>query len=80
MSHDIDLCLYLAVSNIIRHGCSDAGQHRVTVRFERVPAGKCIQVEDDARLFNPLAEPPSVDAPVLENARTNGYGIPLLES
>ena len=76
--HDIDLCLHEAVSNIIRHGCSDEVDHRVTVRFEAAPEGTCIQVEDDARPFDPLVVPLPSEAAALEDARTSGYGIPLM--
>ena len=76
--HDIDLCLHEAVSNIIRHGCRNEVEHRVVVRFETVSAGISIQVEDDARPFNPLAVPLPPEAAALEDARTSGYGLPLM--
>jgi anti-sigma regulatory factor (Ser/Thr protein kinase) len=78
--HDIDLCLQEAVSNIIRHGCEDGDEHRVTVRLEEQPGAIRIQVEDDARPFNPLAVPPPADSGTIENARTSGYGMTLIRA
>jgi len=79
-SHDLDLCLHEAVSNIIRHGCDNGEGHGVTVCLEEVPLGIRLQIEDDARPFDPVAAPRPVEADALENARTGGYGLPLLRS
>jgi serine/threonine-protein kinase RsbW len=76
MCHDIDLCLHEAVSNIIRHGGAEPRQ--VTVRIERAETRILLEVEDDGPSFDPLAEPPPAEARTLAEARTGGYGIPLL--
>lgn len=76
--HDIDLCLHEAVSNIIRHGGD--GPREITVSIERAATGMLVQVEDDGRPFDPLAEPAWPRADALAEARTSGYGIPLLRA
>ena len=76
--YDIDLCLHEAVVNIIRHGCDDGREHQVTVRFEESPTWIKVQVEDDARPFDPLTVPFPPEPTSLEDTPTDGRGIPLL--
>src|SRR5262245_50942821 len=74
---DVDLCLTEAVSNIIRHGYADDALHEIVVELTREPDGLAIDIEDDARPFDPLSAPVSV-ARSLAEARPNGRGIVLL--
>src|SRR6202008_2242244 len=51
------LALEEILSNVIRHGYEDAGEHEISVRL-RVDDGRVeLQVEDDGREFDPLSAP-----------------------
>src|SRR5262245_63419313 len=53
--HDLDLCLTEAVSNVIRHGYLDPAAHEIRVELAREADQVVLQIEDDARPFDPLA-------------------------
>jgi serine/threonine-protein kinase RsbW len=72
------LALEEILSNVIRHGYTEAGRHEISVRL-RLEAGEVdLVVEDDGREFDPLSAP-GVDLDVpLEQRRVGGLGIHLL--
>jgi anti-sigma regulatory factor (Ser/Thr protein kinase) len=75
---DIDLALEEIVSNIIRHGYTDQGQHPIQLEFRRTPDGLVATVVDDGKPFNPLNRPdPDVTLP-LEERPIGGLGIFLV--
>lgn len=74
----VNLALDEIVSNVIRHGWIDNGEHRVCVRVFRLEDELKVEVEDDARSFNPLEVPaPEIDQP-LEQRTVGGLGIHLV--
>lgn len=60
----IHLCLEEALSNVIRHGYDGALGRPITVECATGAGELAFIVEDQAPPFNPLAVPPSVDAPL----------------
>lgn len=74
---DIDLCLMEGVSNIIRHGYGDDAPHEIAIELSREPGALVVQIEDDARPFDPLSAPALPEA-AIEDARPSGRGIALL--
>jgi anti-sigma regulatory factor (Ser/Thr protein kinase) len=79
----IDLCLEEALSNIIRHGYSGDPGHFIDVEFVATKGGELtFCVEDDAPSFNPLepgAERPPVSSSAIDEGKTGGQGIRLLQ-
>lgn len=76
--HDILLAMDEAVSNTIRHGYDDQAPHDIQVRVGLENRELFLEVEDDARPFNPLEAPePDVSLPIEERPE-GGLGIHLL--
>ena len=72
---EANLALDEIVSNIIRHGYPDSGDHRIIVRIGLEKGNFIMEVEDDAPEFNPLDAPePDTSAPLEERA-IGGLGI-----
>ncbi|MGD9535638.1 MAG: SpoIIE family protein phosphatase [Alphaproteobacteria bacterium] len=78
---NINLVLDELLSNIINYGYGDDGRpHEIKVTVAREGEEIRIEVEDDARPFNPLtADAPDLTAP-LEARRIGGLGIHLVQS
>jgi len=75
----MNLCLEEALSNIIRHGYSSQPDHFITVSFVRPREDYYVfDVEDEAKLFNPMdgPEPPAINA--ADDAPAGRQGIRLL--
>jgi serine/threonine-protein kinase RsbW len=76
--HDLLLAMDESVSNTIRHGYIDRDPHEIRVRVGLENRDLFLEVEDDARPFNPLEVPePDVSRPV-EERPLGGLGIHLL--
>jgi anti-sigma regulatory factor (Ser/Thr protein kinase) len=77
---DLRLVAEEAVSNTIRHGYDDDRAHEIRVRVTLDFGELTLEIEDDARAFNPLEAPlPDVTLPVAEKP-IGGLGILLLRS
>lgn len=74
----VNLALDEIVSNVIRYGWKDVGEHQLYVRIFRLKDELRVEVEDDATPFNPL-EVPAVDInqPLAERP-VGGLGIHLV--
>ena len=76
--HDLLLAMDETVSNTIRHGYSDHDPHEILVRVGLENRELFLEVEDDARPFNPLEAPePDVSRPA-EERPLGGLGIHLV--
>lgn len=74
----VNLALDEIVSNVIRYGWRDEGEHQLHVRISRQKDELRVEVEDDAMPFNPL-EVPAVDTnQPLEKRPIGGLGIHLV--
>ena len=76
---ELNLALDEWVTNIVAYGYDDNAVHTIVVRLrlDTNPAGSvvAIEIEDDARPFNPLeVPPPRLDVP-LEDRAIGGLGI-----
>ena len=79
LAHELNICLDEIVSNVIKYGYPDGGQHLIEIRLDLTPAGLVTEVEDGAQPFNPLeAKEPDVDKP-LEEREIGGLGIFLVK-
>jgi serine/threonine-protein kinase RsbW len=78
MEYPVNLALDEIVSNVIRHGWKDGGEHQIQVQVYRRGDEVCAEVEDDGLPFNPLEAPaPDVTRP-LEERPVGGLGIHLV--
>jgi len=78
MEYPVNLALDEIVSNVIRHGWKDGGEHQIEVQVYRRGAELRVEVEDDAVPFNPLEAPaPDITRP-LEERLAGGLGIHLV--
>ena len=69
------LALDEAVTNTILHGYDDDADHEITVRMALDAGVLTLEVEDDARPFDPLQAPaPNLDLPI-EERPIGGLGI-----
>ena len=74
----INLALDEIVSNVIRYGWKDSGEHHLDVRLVVLNGEATLEIEDDAAPFNPLEAPaPDLDRRV-EERPVGGLGIHLV--
>lgn len=74
----VNLALDEIVSNVIRYGWKDHGEHQLHIRLSRSENELRVEVEDDATPFNPLEVPaPDINRPLDERA-VGGLGIHLV--
>ena len=72
------LALDEIISNIIRYGWKDSGEHQFNVRLSLSNDAVTVEVEDDATPFNPLDVPaPDLNQP-LDERPVGGLGIHLV--
>ena len=74
----VNLALDEIVSNVIRYGWKDDGEHQLHVRLSRLENELKVEVEDDATPFNPLEVPPADISQPLEERPVGGLGIHLV--
>ncbi len=76
--YQVNVALDEIISNVIRHGWKDSGEHQLQVRISRLEDELRVEVEDDAAPFNPLEVPaPDITKP-LEERPVGGLGIHLV--
>ena len=74
----VNLALDEIISNIIRYGWKDHGEHQFNVRLSLFDDEVTVEVEDDATPFNPLEVPvPDLTQP-LDERPVGGLGIHLV--
>ena len=84
LSPDVGYALALTldevVANVIRHGYAGTDEHTIRVRLWHEPDMLTMQVEDDAKAFNPLlAPPPDLDVPI-DRRPIGGLGIHIMRT
>lgn len=79
--YDIRLALEEAISNTIKYGYDDQSVHSISIRAGLESNNELLlEIEDDARAFNPIEAPaPDVSLPV-EEKQIGGLGIYLLRA
>jgi anti-sigma regulatory factor (Ser/Thr protein kinase) len=76
----INLVLDEVVLNVIEYGYDDAAEHQIHLLLSVNAGVLTIQVDDDARAFNPLdLPPPNLDLPI-EERPIGGLGVHLVKS
>ncbi len=76
------VCLVLEelITNTIKYGYEDAGQHSIAVDLFLEPSQVVLRLADDGRPFNPLDLPAPQTDGALEDRRVGGLGIHLVRS
>lgn len=74
----VNLALDEIISNVIRYGWKDSGDHQFNVRLSLLNDEVTVEIEDNATPFNPLEAPvPDLDRP-LDERPVGGLGIHLV--
>jgi anti-sigma regulatory factor (Ser/Thr protein kinase) len=76
--HDLQLALEEHLTNISSYGYEDKREHTILIRAKLLSGELNIEIEDDARAFNPLTYPtPDLSAPI-EQRSIGGIGIHMI--
>jgi anti-sigma regulatory factor (Ser/Thr protein kinase) len=76
--HEVQLALEEHLTNIVRYGYGDGREHPIQLRVKLAAGELRLEVEDDARPFNPLAHPaPDLSRPLAERP-VGGLGIHMI--
>ncbi len=76
----VNLALDELVTNTVSYGYDDAGRHMIEVRFKHHGDILSIDLEDDAKPYNPLNAPePDLEASV-EDRRIGGLGVHFVKT
>lgn len=76
--HDVQLAVEEHLTNILNYGFDDQGEHQIKVRASITAIELRIEVEDDARPFDPLKHPvPDLSQP-LDARPVGGLGIHMM--
>lgn len=76
----VNLALDELLTNIISYGYADGAEHEIAVRLSLDQRTLTVEIEDDARPFNPLDRPPpDLEAP-LEARPIGGLGVHLVRT
>jgi len=73
-----DLALEELVGNTIRYGYPEGGEHSIRVELRVEGEEVHLTIEDDARPFDPTAQPEPPRSASLANASRGGRGIPMV--
>ena len=76
--HAADLALEEHLTNVLNYGYEDKAVHEIRVRFSIREHSLHVEVEDDARPYNPLDQPPVDTAAPLDERRIGGLGVHLM--
>ena len=71
----VNLGLEEAITNIIKYGYDDDGEHAIEVLLSLAASELTIVVADDGHAFNPLAQPEPAKDLQLEQREPGGLGI-----
>ena len=79
MLFKINLVFEEIISNIIYYGYEDDTKHEIVINMNLLNGILAVEIKDDGKAFNPLANPePRLDAP-LEERPIGGMGIYLVK-
>jgi phosphoserine phosphatase RsbU/P len=74
----VDLAVHEAVENVVRHGGEGGAPRSIALRFRCDSARVEVEIVDDGRPFDPLAEPPPARPRRIEDVIPGGQGIHLM--
>jgi serine/threonine-protein kinase RsbW len=68
------------VTNILKHGYRDAGEHDIIVSIDFPDSAIVMRFEDDGVPFDPLRQPPATQSGSIADAQIGGRGLTLLRA
>jgi anti-sigma regulatory factor (Ser/Thr protein kinase) len=74
----LDLAVYEAVENVVRHGCGDGAPHHIWLRLRCERERVEVVIVDDGRAFDPLSAPVPAVPQRIEDVIPGGQGIHLM--
>ncbi|MEE9420566.1 MAG: ATP-binding protein [Desulfatiglandaceae bacterium] len=77
---DLHLVLDELLTNVIKYGYDDKGDHRIVVCLSSNPEEVVLRVEDDGRPFNPVTREAPDTSQALEQKPIGGLGIHLVKT
>jgi serine/threonine-protein kinase RsbW len=77
--NEINLVLDEALNNIISYGYAAGVRGGISIRICRQPARLLVEIEDEARPFDPLTAPPPDLTSRLAERRVGGLGIHFIK-
>jgi anti-sigma regulatory factor (Ser/Thr protein kinase) len=79
---DFELCLNELMENLVRHGCGDGCEHRLSLTLEREPGVLSAVLEDDGASFDPTSttESETRDRETVAGVPIGGWGLPIVRS
>ena len=76
--YDLNLSLEEIITNVIAYGYTDDREHEIRVRLRARDGEVCVEVEDDGRPFDPLAQPEPDITKSIDQRTVGGLGIYLV--
>ncbi len=77
---DLHLVLDELLTNVIKYGYDDKGDHHIVVRLSSNPGEVVLQIEDDGQPFNPMTRNAPDTSQALEQKPIGGLGIHLVKT
>ena len=74
----VDLALEEHLTNVFNYGYEDKAAHEIRVRFSIHERSLQVEVDDDARPYNPLEQPAVDTAAPLDQRKIGGLGVHLM--
>ena len=81
ISNQLNLVLEELISNTIFYGYDDSLNHTIFLSIQKFDDHVMLQIEDDARPFNPLKDAPKAEvAEFIQDQKVGGLGVKLVAS
>jgi len=77
---DLNLALEELIANTISYGYDDAGEHQISVALRIVGDTVVVDIEDDAKPFDPLSAPKPDIRSALEERAIGGLGVQIVKT
>jgi anti-sigma regulatory factor (Ser/Thr protein kinase) len=77
-AYSVNLALEEMLTNIIKYGYDDAGEHEIVIRAAVAPQWARLTLEDDGHEFDPLAAPDPDTGADIAQRKIGGLGIHLV--
>lgn len=80
VAHTLDLALHEIISNIISYGYDDENKHEIDIHISLTDGQAILEVEDDARPFNPLDIDEADTESSINDRPIGGLGVHLVQN
>ncbi len=80
VTNSLDIAIDEILSNIIKYGYDDQRTHEIVIRMSIKDQELTLEIEDDARPFNPLTVAEADTKSSIDERRIGGLGLHLVRS